>query len=77
MLIWGIVLFVAGVVALLESWVGFGPAMEQYSGYLYAFVFMAGSLGILAHLHRKRWEHDKKAKTSNQIKQEKKEPTAV
>lgn len=77
MLFWGIILFVAGVVVLISNWISFGSAMEQYSGYLYAFAFMAGSLGILAHLHRRRWEHDKKAKTSNQTKQKEKEPTAV
>ncbi len=77
MLFWCIVLFFAGLVALLDSWMGFGPAMKQYSGYLYAFVFMGGSLGMLAHLHRKRWEDDKKNKGQTQIKKQEKEPTVV
>ena len=77
MLFWSIVLFVAGVVALINNWISFGPALEQYSGYLYAFVFMGCSLGILAHLHRKRWEQDKKSKTQDKTKKEKKEPAVV
>ena len=77
MLIWCIVLFLAGVVAIVDSWVGFGSTMKQYTGYLYAFVFMGGSLGMLAHLHRKRWERDKKNKTECKAKKEEKEPVVV
>lgn len=76
-MIWGIVLFVAGAVALLDSWMGFGPAMKQYSGYLYAFVFMGGSLGILAHLHRKNWEERKKVNSQGKVKKEEKEAPVV
>ena len=76
-MIWGIVLFVAGVVAVFDSWMGFGSAMEQYSGYLYAFVFMGGSLGILAHLHRKNWEERKKANSQEKVIREEEKTTVV